>query len=697
MSDKTHLSACSININGIMPNSKCLVEKYSYENKFNVVAVQETLTADKEKLHFLNMNCISDTNLSKNRGAALYINHEHNVIKLDQIAKISTEIDSAWGLVIIKKIRYVMGSIYVKRNYNSAITEVMNLLDEAHSTMIKMKASGVILLGDFNSRHVTWGDTKNDAYGNALMDQLDYGRFSIYSAKKPTFLSVKGSSCIDFAIVSNNLTKKTISTETDDEIELFSGAPRMGHVPFIFDLSLDSSENKKINSTTVITKLNIDKINWEKWSSQVEQQIENKIVSFENEGNPDKIWKEVNNIFLQSTKDHGALKKTTKYSKPYWTAELTKLSEELRVARKLFKSRNTDSSLEKLQTAKENFEKQKQIEGKDFILQRTRKLNSAQAKHFWKEFNKMFKKKVDNKVEPLIDEKGNLITEQKGINDTMFTTFFEAKHLRAFQFDDEFCATVTHIYNEAIDITMIDQNESDEDQKNLNNVITLSEIKKTIKQTNSSGKSFDNMSFHPSMLKHLGENALKILCKLFNLCLSKGKWVWKSSEVIFLKKAGKDNYHQPGSYRPISITSYIGKLKERILANRIENFLAAKNLRDPFQEGFSKGKNSIRYLNRLNLTIHADKINNLTILCLFIDFEKAFDSVWIKGLIYKLAKINIKGNILKVIHDFLTKRSIILNINGEKGDPKESLEYGLPQGSVLSPLLFKIFLMDIFN
>ena len=697
MSDKTHLSACSININGIMPNSKCLVEKYSYENKFNVVAVQETLTADKEKLHFLNMNCISDTNLSKNRGAALYINHEHNVIKLDQIAKISTEIDSAWGLVIIKKIRYVMGSIYVKRNYNSAITEVMNLLDEAHSTMIKMKASGVILLGDFNSRHVTWGDTKNDAYGNALMDQLDYGRFSIYSAKNPTFLSVKGSSCIDFAIVSNNLTKKTISTETDDEIELFSGAPRMGHVPFIFDLSLDSSENKKINSTTVITKLNIDKINWEKWSSQVEQQIENKIVSFENEGNPDKIWKEVNNIFLQSTKDHGALKKTTKYSKPYWTAELTKLSEELRVARKLFKSRNTDSSLEKLQTAKENFEKQKQIEGKDFILQRTRKLNSAQAKHFWKEFNKMFKKKVDNKVEPLIDEKGNLITEQKGINDTMFSTFFEAKHLRAFQFDDEFCATVTHIYNEAIDITMIDQNESDEDQKNLNNVITLSEIKKTIKQTNSSGKSFDNMSFHPSMLKHLGENALKILCKLFNLCLSKGKWVWKSSEVIFLKKAGKDNYHQPGSYRPISITSYIGKLKERILANRIENFLAAKNLQDPFQEGFSKGKNSIRYLNRLNLTIHADKINNLTILCLFIDFEKAFDSVWIKGLIYKLAKINIKGNILKVIHDFLTKRSIILNINGEKGDPKESLEYGLPQGSVLSPLLFKIFLMDIID
>ena len=697
MSDKTHLSACSININGIMPNSKCLLEKYNYEKKFKVLAVQETLTSDKDKLHFLNMNCISDTNQSKNRGAALYVSHEHDVIKLDHIAKISKEIDSAWGLVIINKTRYVIGSIYVKRNLNTAINEVMNLLDEAHATMTKMKASGVILLGDFNSRHVTWGDTKNDAYGNALMDQLDYGRFSICSAKNPTFLSVQGSSCIDFAIVSNNLTKKAISTDTDDEIELFSGAPRMGHIPFIFNLSTESSENQKLKPNTIITKLNIDKINWEKWSAQIEEQIASQIVSFNNEENPDKLWEEINSIFLQSTKTHSALKKTTRYSKPYWTAELTKLSEELRSARKLYKKRNTDYSLENLTKAKENFERQKQIEGKEFILQRTRKLNSAQAKHFWKEFNKMFKKKVNNQVEPLIDDKGNLITDSKAINDTMFTTFFEAKHLKEFSFDGDFCATVNHMYNQAIEVAEENPNELDEHLQNLNVPITLLEIEKCIKTTKCSGKSFDNMSFHPSMLKHLGKNALQVLLQIFNMCMSKGKWLWKSSEVIFLKKQGKDNYHQPGSYRPISITSYVGKLLERILANRIETFLIAKNLVDPFQEGFSKGKNSIRYLNRLNLTLHADKMNNLTILCLFIDFEKAFDSVWIKGLIYKLSKINIKGNILKVINEFLTKRSIVLNINGEKGEQKESLEYGLPQGSVLSPLLFRIFIMDIIE
>ena len=680
-----------------MPNSKCLLEKYVYEENIKILPVQETLTSDVEKLHFLNMNCIHDPNQSKNRGAALYVSHEYTITKLDQISKISTEMDSAWGLVIINNTRYIMGSIYVKRNYKNAITEVTHMLNEAHKTMLKLKAAGVMLFGDFNARHVTWGDTKNDTNGNALIDQLDYAKYSICSPKSPTFLSVLGSSCIDFVIVSNNLSDKIVSIKTDDEIELFSGAPRMGHIPVIFNIDKENTSSSKTNSNHFTVKLDIDKVNWDNWSSQIEQKIEDNLTIFENEEDPDKLWKEINNIMLESTKTHGGLKRTSRFSKPYWSTELTELSRQLRLARKAYKRRNTDSSYNNLVEAKENFEQRKQTEGKEFILKRTSNLNSAQAKTFWKEFNKMFKKKTDNQVEPLIDDKGQVKTEKKEINDTMFSTFFEAKHLEPFNFDEEFCNTVNHMYNEAINSPLENQNDEDLDAQNLNKIITIDEIQKTIKQINSSGKSFDNMSFHPTMLKHLRAKTLKYLCKIFNLCMSKKKWVWKSSEVIFLKKPGKETYSKPGSYRPISITSYVGKLLERILGNRIESFLSVKKLQDPYQEGFSKGKNSIRYLNRLNLSIHADKIQKLTTLCLFIDFEKAFDSVWIKGLIYKLAKINIKGNILNVIQDFLTKRQIVLNINGEKGDPKESMEYGLPQGSVLSPLLFKIFLMDIVD
>ena len=82
----------------------------------------------------------------------------------------------------------------------------------------------------------------------------------------------------------------------------------------------------------------------------------------------------------------------------------------------------------------------------------------------------------------------------------MFSTFFEAKHLKAFNFNEEFCATVNRMYNEAIDLSVADQNNPDTDIKNLNKTISLEEIEKNIKQISSSGKSFDNMSFHPAML-----------------------------------------------------------------------------------------------------------------------------------------------------------------------------------------------------
>ena len=172
------------------------------------------------------------------------------------------------------------------------------------------------------------------------------------------------------------------------------------------------------------------------------------------------------------------------------------------------------------------------------------------------------------------------------------------------------------------------------------------------------------------------------------------EWIWSDAQVIFLRKSGKDSYANPGSYRPISITSYIGKLFEKIIAKRIKKLLLKNNVTDPDQEGFTEKKNTVRYLNRLHMGIESDKEKNLTIMVLFVDFEKAYDSVWKKGLITKLYQLRIRGNILKLIDDFISKRNVSLCINGTLGEKRKTGNYGLPQGAVLSVLLFKIFLMD---
>ena len=176
----------------------------------------------------------------------------------------------------------------------------------------------------------------------------------------------------------------------------------------------------------------------------------------------------------------------------------------------------------------------------------------------------------------------------------------------------------------------------DEDQAELNAKITRSEIMKAIKTTNINKTSLDNFNMHPKMVIHLGELALNVIEKLFNLSLQQGKWVWNTASVIFLRKSGKKSYRIPGAYRPICITSYIGKTLEKIIAARLYAFLIKNNLYDPTQEGFTVNRNTIRYLNRLHLEIKADLALNKTVIALFADMEKAFDSAWKKGLIVKM-------------------------------------------------------------
>ena len=81
-----------------------------------------------------------------------------------------------------------------------------------------------------------------------------------------------------------------------------------------------------------------------------------------------------------------------------------------------------------------------------------------------------------------------------------------------------------------------------------------------IKHTTTAGKSLDGDNIHPSMLKNLGPIAKTVLISLFDSCLTEHTWIWNQAQGIFLRKEGKQSYANASSFRPICITSYIGKL-----------------------------------------------------------------------------------------------------------------------------------------
>ena len=100
-------------------------------------------------------------------------------------------------------------------------------------------------------------------------------------------------------------------------------------------------------------------------------------------------------------------------------------------------------------------------------------------------------------------------------------------------------------------------------------------------------------------------------------------------------------------------------------------------------------------MHRLTAGIKGDIKKRLTVLCLFIDFEKAFDSVWKQGLVVKLWNVGVHGCYLETINSFLFDREVCLLINGFMGPIRSCLDIGLPQGAALSPLLFRFYLVDI--
>jgi len=696
------IKVCSINIAGLSERSRFMLDKYMSDNPVDVLCVQETGTSDPTRHKLCNMKCSLDTNKAANKGCAIFTRVGMSTTPLPQISQVYDKIDSVWSLIVLNNKRYIIGTVYVKLEYKNGIKDLFNMLNKAKAYAQKYHALGPLVIGDINARHETWGNRTSNPYGKSLIDELDPLDFAVMYPTQPTFLCHNGSSVIDLVIASNSLIDKLTRPVTDNLVNLYSGAPIRGHVPVHFNIDTELKKQKK---TDVEIKLNLDSIDWNLWTEEVEQEVVRKGLT----ADPSSITLESLNQQFESTllevsERQGETKRSTKHSKPYWTDTLSQLSTSLRNARKRYQERNTDCNLKNYKDARELFDSTRKEECTKFILKKTNNLNASEAAEFWKEFNKVFKNQSDNSVEPLL-QKELLVTDNCKIEEILFETFFKGLHLKEAEpsFDTKFFNEVNALYDRIKRKNFIPDEDTVKDKTTqekreydtLNGDITLFEVEEVIKTSSPSGKSFDNKGIHPIMLKKLGPNATYCLQQIFNRCFKEGDWLWNEAMVIFLKKDGKDTYSKPGSYRPISISPYISKLLEKILANRLDNFLFSSGHTDPCQEGFVRKRNTVRYLNRLHLGIKADIDKKLTVLCLFLDMEKAFDSVWKKGLIAKLYKYGVSGQYLKIIDSFLSSRLVNLNFNGFVGLLRMCLEFGLPQGSALSPILFRFFLIDM--
>lgn len=298
---------------------------------------------------------------------------------------------------------------------------------------------------------------------------------------------------------------------------------------------------------------------------------------------------------------------------------------------------------------------------KQLLQNKLRKMQKSQPKEYWKFLNSLKNKKK---------------TELPSIA----------------QFHEYF----SNIYSSSDDDDELDYRDINFEDSNefLNCPFTCSEIERCIQKLKNS-KTPGGDEILNEYLKLTKDQMLPIYTSFFNLILNTGhvpdQWLEGKIRPIYKNKG---DTLDPNNYRPITLLSCLGKLFTAVLNERLNTFLEENDLLKENQAGFRKKYSTYDHIFALYSLIELLKYEKKKLFCCFIDFSKAFDSVWRIGLWRKLINTYVNGNFLRVIQNIYLNIKSCVSLSGEDS-PFFFTNRGVRQGDNLSPVLFSLFLNDL--
>ena len=518
--------------------------------------------------------------------------------------------------------------------------------------IIKSAPKNSILIGDFNFPKIDWNTLTCDNYSKDFMNACIDNNFMQYV----DFPTHKKDNILDLVLANNDCVLNV------DNLGPLSSSD---HVMLLVNTCVDFNVNE----------CNSKQYNWRK-ADYDQMKIELINVDWSNllaADNIEENWETFKNIIDNTVKKNVPLSENkSKKSKPIWYNDNIKRlkRKKVRFFRKWKQTKTREDGVK--YTIAEDELKRAIRRAKKRIEIKISKQSGNTGKNT---FNKYVKSRLSKQtsIGPLIGDDREITGDSRKMADILNNCFSDV-FIKQDRYSD-------NVKNMNFDVPVN------------NIVITKQMIAKKIDDLKF-GKAPGPDGISTTLLKNLKTEILTPLQILFKQSLSLGKVPadWKNAKVVPIFKKGAKG--EPSNYRPVSLTCAICKLMESLIRDAITNHLKINNLIKNSQHGFADNRscqtNLIEFMDFVTKRVDEGEAVDVV----YLDFSKAFDKISHKKLIQKLKAHGVKGVILDWIEDWLKDRKQRVSVNGFMSDEKD-VSSSVPQGSVLGPILFVIYINDI--